>query len=80
MISRVRKWGNSLAVRIPRAFARDAGLEEGTEIEMSEEDGGIHIYPARVPQYRLEDLLSGITADNLHAETDSGPSVGGEAW
>ncbi|MEJ2187610.1 MAG: AbrB/MazE/SpoVT family DNA-binding domain-containing protein [Gemmatimonadota bacterium] len=80
MFSRVRKWGNSLAVRIPRAFARDAGLEEGTEIEMSEEDGGIRIRPARVPEYRLEDLLSGITADNLHGEADSGPSVGGEAW
>lgn len=80
MVSRVGKWGNSLAVRIPRAFAADAGLEEGAEIDIQVEGDEIRIRAARALEYRLEDLLSGITADNLHAEADFGPSVGGEAW
>jgi antitoxin MazE len=80
MRSRVRKWGNSLAVRIPWGFAKDAGIEDGAEIDIRIQDGDIRIRPMRPPKYPLHELLSQITEDNLHPEVDSGPSQGREAW
>lgn len=76
---RIAKWGDSLAVRIPKAFASEAQLEEGMEVELSVEDGRIILGPVR-PKYSLEELLEGITPENLHPETDWGPPVGKEVW
>jgi len=75
----IQKWGNSLAVRVPRAFASETGIIEGSEVEITLDDGGIFIHPA-APRYRLEDLVAGITPDNMHGEVNPGASVGGEAW
>lgn len=80
MISKVQKWGNSLAVRIPRGFARDTGLEEGAQVDMKIEAGEIRIRPIRRPRYRLDELVAAITPENVHGEVDYGPGVGGEAW
>lgn len=64
----VVKWGNGLAVRIPKAVAAQAHLQEGERLEMSvSEDGALVLRPAR-PRYALNDLLEGITPDNRHAE------------
>lgn len=79
MQTRIAKWGDSLAVRIPKAFASEAQLEEGMEVELSVEDGRIILGPVR-PKYSLEELLEGITPENLHPETDWGPPVGKEVW
>ena len=75
----VQKWGNSLAVRVPRSFARETGIEAGTEIEMTVGGGEIRLRPA-APKYGLEELVSQITPRNRHGEADWGGSVGGEAW
>lgn len=80
MISRVQKWGNSLAVRIPRGFASDTGLVEGSEVDLKLEDGDIRIRRVPPRKYRLEELLADIRADNIHGEVDAGESVGREVW
>ncbi|HEX5725852.1 MAG TPA: AbrB/MazE/SpoVT family DNA-binding domain-containing protein [Longimicrobiaceae bacterium] len=77
---RVQKWGNSLALRIPRSFAAETALETGTEVDLTLEDGRLVVTPLPMPGLRLEDLLAGITPENLHAEAETGPSLGAEAW
>ncbi|MEE8122718.1 MAG: AbrB/MazE/SpoVT family DNA-binding domain-containing protein [Alphaproteobacteria bacterium] len=79
MNTQIAKWGHSLAVRIPKAFAREAKLEEGTEVDIAVSDGRLVISPAR-PRYSLADLVEQITPDNRHDETDWGDRVGREAW
>ena len=66
-------------MRIPKAFAREAKLEEGTEVDIAVSDGRLVISPAR-PRYSLADLVEQITPDNRHDETDWGDRVGREAW
>lgn len=79
MQAQVGKWGNSLAVRIPGAYAKDLGLREGTDVEVSLVDGGLMLRP-RQARYTLEELVARITPENRHDETDWGPPVGREAW
>ena len=79
MRTRVQKWGNSLAVRIPKPFAEGAGLQASTEVEVSLEKGEVRLSPVR-PRWRLRQLLSRVTKRNLHTEVYSGPAVGREAW
>lgn len=79
MRTRVAKWGNSLAVRIPRDCAKELGLGEGAAVEMTITDHQLVLGP--VPrEYGLEELVAGITPDNLHAETDWGKPAGKETW
>lgn len=80
MRTRVRKWGNSLAVRIPKPFAEQVGVHQDGEVEMKVEDGRLVVSPIRRPSYELEELLDGVTEENLHGEWDTGPPAGDEAW
>lgn len=80
MLTKVQKWGNSLALRIPKAFAIDARLENDSVVEVSLVDGQIVIKPIVAPTWTLEQLLSGVNTDNLHHETDTGNAVGNEVW
>jgi antitoxin MazE len=79
MIVQFARWGNSVALRIPNAFAREIHATEGTTADLSIQNGKLVIAPvADVPAYDLADLLSGMTNENLHGETDSGVAVGNE--
>ena len=79
MRARISRWGNSLAVRLPRAVTEAAGATEGTEVDVSAAAGRIVL--RSVPRaYTLEDLLGGVTRRNLHAETETGSPVGRERW
>jgi antitoxin MazE len=80
MFTKVQKWGNSLALRIPKAFALDAQLENDSLVEVMLVDGQIIIKPLSTPNWTLEQLLAGITSDNTHHEADSGDAVGNEVW
>jgi antitoxin MazE len=80
MKTRVRKWGNSLALRIPTSFAAEARLAEDTPVELSLVDGKLVIQPLAQPELTLAELLAGVTDENLHGEWDTGPAVGREAW
>ena len=80
MIARIQKWGNSLALRIPKAFATEAGLAEDDSVEISLVDGKIVVNPVVEEPVSIEELLRGITRDNLHSEWETGPAVGKELW
>jgi antitoxin MazE len=76
----VSKWGNSLAVRIPRAIAKEARLSEGDCLALDlDRDGSIVLRPAR-RRYELSELVARITPRNRHRETDWGPPQGKESW
>ena len=79
MKTRVQKWGNSLAVRIPKPFAEGAGLRESSEVEVELVEGELRVAPVR-RRYRLNELLSKVTNRNRHPEIETGPPVGKEAW
>lgn len=81
----IQKWGNSLAVRIPKAFAAQAKIRVGTALEISVEGGRIILTPqaspeAPRPKYTLEEMLEGITDDNIHEAVNWGAPVGKEIW
>ena len=80
MKARIQKWGNSLALRIPKALAEEVHVRQNTQVEISLVDGKIVVEPVKTPDWTLEDLLEGITEENLHLEVESGPSVGKEIW
>ncbi len=80
MQTKIQKWGNSLAVRIPKAFVKEAHVAYGTPVDLSVYDGKIVIDPHAQPEYTLEDLLKGISKKNIHAEVETGDAVGREVW
>jgi antitoxin MazE len=80
MKTRVQKWGNSLAVRIPKAFADEVNLSIESEVDLSIHDDKIVLSPVRRRKFRLQELVDQIRDDQLHGETDWGPPVGKEAW
>ena len=80
MKTRVQKWGNSLALRIPKSFADEVGLQKETSVEVSLADGKIVVTRLAKPNLTLEQLLSKVTKDNLHREVDAGFAVGNETW
>jgi antitoxin MazE len=79
MRTRIQKWGNSLAVRIPKPFAEGAGFQQSTEVEVSLDDGELRVAPVR-PRWQLDQLLSKVTKRNRHAEVETGPPAGREVW
>jgi antitoxin MazE len=80
MKTRIQKWGNSLALRIPKAFADDAGLRENARVELSLSGGKLIVKALTEEPITLSELLKGVTDDNLHGEWDTGPAVGKEIW
>jgi len=80
MKTRVQKWGNSLALRIPKSFANEVGLQRETSVEVSLTDGRLVITPVSEPKPTLKQLLAKVTKENLHHEVDTGSAVGNEAW
>jgi antitoxin MazE len=80
METRVKKWGNSLALRIPKPLAAEAGLQGDSWVELSLVDGKLVITPKVEPELRLADLLAQVTEENLHGEVETGPAAGGEVW
>ena len=80
MRTKIQKWGNSLGLRIPKSFAEEAQLHAGSAVDLSMDDGRLIVRRWRVPPYRLEDLLSKVTKDNLHKEVPTREAVGREAW
>jgi antitoxin MazE len=80
MKTRVQKWGNSLALRIPKSFANEVGLQRETSVEVSLAGGKLVITPVTQPKLTLKQLLVKITKENLHREVDTGSAVGNETW
>lgn len=77
MVATLSKWGNSLGLRIPKAFAKQIGLKEGMALELYLE--GKKIILGRL-SFSLEALLSKVSKSNLHGEIKTGKAVGREEW
>jgi len=80
MKTAVQTWGNSLAIRIPRAFAQETQLGNGTEVDLQLKSGTLVIRRARKKRYRLSDLLAQVRKTNAHSETEWGGPKGREVW
>ena len=80
MEATIQKWGNSLGLRIPRAIALDAGLLQGTAVDIKLNRGRVVVSRTRRKKYSLEELCAGITRKNRHGEFEMGPPVGREVW
>jgi len=81
MRSSIKKWGNSLAVRLPMPLLKSTDLQEGTAVEISMSGQNIIIQPVNKPdEYDLALLVEKITDENLHAEINTGKPVGNEIW
>jgi len=76
MQTRVQKWGNSLGVRIPRGLAEQIGLGAGSAVSLSAKDGELVVKPALPTRLSLDELMAGVTDNNLHSSVDSGSAVG----
>ena len=76
----VKKWGNSAAVRIPASVMAAANITLEQAVEMSAVQGRIVIEPVRRKAYKLDELLSSITAKNQHNPIDTGALTGMDVW
>jgi len=72
----LKKWGNSLGIRIPKAMLDELHLHENSDVELTLIDNAIKI----TPKSKLEDLLSQITKENLHSEITTTEVIGKEIW
>ena len=73
------KWGNSLAVRIPKTALEELRVKEGDELNVRIKNGRLELAPV-AEEETLESLVARITPENRHAELDWGPPVGKEVW
>jgi len=80
MTTLMAKWGNSLAIRISKSIAEQACISEGTELDLTVENGAIVVKPRKRKKYTLDELLEGMTPDNFHKETETGYVLGNEYW
>lgn len=80
MNARIQKWGNSLAVSIPKAMASEVGLAEKAPVELLLDEGRIVVIPRPAKRVRLDQLLAKITPENMHREVDTGNPMGNESW
>lgn len=80
MTTIITKWGNSLAVRIPRALAEQVQIQEGSDVSLSISGDSIVITPKKRKKYILDELLEGMTPEKFHSEVDTGITMGNEIW
>ncbi|BFU90236.1 MAG TPA: AbrB/MazE/SpoVT family DNA-binding domain-containing protein [Nitrospira sp.] len=80
MKTTAQKWGNSLAIRVPKSVAAQVGLKAHDDLEIEVQDGNVVLKPHLRRVYRLEDLVKQITPKNVHGEIDTGTPVGRENW
>jgi antitoxin MazE len=73
------KWGNSQAVRLPKAVLKQANVQQGDELTVRVEGHRISLEPA-APEITLDSLIASITSQNRHSELDWGRPVGNEVW
>jgi antitoxin MazE len=80
MEAKIKKWGNSLGVRIPKSFTIQAGITDGSSIEINMEGDKITIVPLQKDEYKLDELLSMVSEENVHYEIETSGPIGNEVW
>ena len=73
----IQKWGNSLAIRIPKSFAKEVNIDQGSSVDLSIVEGKLIVKPIE-DEYSLQELLNHITNENIHAEVDTDKPTGKE--
>jgi len=78
----IKKWGNSLALRIPKSLTDEINLKIDTPVTISVDKSNHRILITRIneEQYSLENMLSKVSEENIHKEYESGKPVGKEIW
>ncbi len=76
---KVQKWGNSLAIRIPKVYAKEINVNLGSLLTINREDHKLILEPKQKDE-KLKALLSRITKENIHEEVETGIGVGNEVW
>ncbi|MCL2180339.1 MAG: AbrB/MazE/SpoVT family DNA-binding domain-containing protein [Treponema sp.] len=74
----VKKWGNSLGIRIPNLIVRELSLKDGSHVDINDRGKEIIITP--IQKNKLSEMLNAINDQNLHAEIDTAGPVGKEIW
>jgi antitoxin MazE len=74
----LKKWGNSVGVRLPVSVLKEVRLTESQRVEISVKKGAIVLKPQKHRRYTLAELMSGVTTKNRHALVDLGKPVGRE--
>jgi antitoxin MazE len=81
MTAMVQKWGNSLAIRLPKLVADEAKLGQGAAVSVENKGGGILIRPIKKPRkLTLKELVAACKGPNPHGEVDFGSPMGSEVW
>jgi antitoxin MazE len=80
MKTTAQKWGNSLAIRVPKSVAVQVGLKAQDDLDIEVQGGNVLLKPHLRRVYRLEDLVKRISPKNVHGEIDTGTPVGREIW
>jgi antitoxin MazE len=80
VITHIKKWGNSLAIRFPQSLLAQLNLKEDGEVEIKIEEGRLILSPVKKPKYTLDELLAQVTPESLHDEVDFGAPRGKEEW
>ena len=80
MVTKIVKWGNSLGLRIPKAFAKELGIEPDRAVDIRVENDCLVVRPRPRPTYTLDEMVSKVTTDNRHDEVDPGSPIGREPW
>ena len=75
MRARIRRWGNSLALRIPKAFAEEASLEDESVVDLKVVNGKLVVASVVEPEIRLDKLLDDVEDRNLHGEVSTRRAV-----
>ena len=80
MTTIVQKWGNSLALRIPSALAKDIHLHQGSMVDVAIVEGEMVVKPQKRSKISLAQMLKGITKNNRHSEQNSDGPAGREIF
>lgn len=78
--SKVKKWGNSLAVRLPSSLANAAGIKDDSDVVITQSGSKLTIEPKKKRQLTVEEMFKGVTPEMVGGEYNWGPDVGAERW
>ena len=78
MEATVKRWGNSLGVRIPNLIVRELSLKDGSLVDINDRGKEIIIKP--VQKNKLSEMVNNINENNIHKEIETGGPVGKEVW
>jgi antitoxin MazE len=77
---KLKKWGNSLAVRLPKEITSNVDIHENSKVELNVVDNNIVMSPIKKTKITLDEILEGITPETYGKVIDFGSPVGKEIW